>query len=147
MQGYTVSVEPRLQTDVGLRKLDLVAKMGVTALVLDAQVVNDQIDLDGAHNRKVDYYKEIRDVIATKYDVQNIIFSSVTLSWRGLWSPKSVGDLTSLGVIKKGQIKILSTRAIIGGLSCFHMFNRATQMRGPAVERGGRVGGRMPLVA
>ncbi|CAL1672794.1 unnamed protein product [Lasius platythorax] len=100
--------------------------MGITALVLDAQVVNDQISLD-AHERKIAYYQQIKDKIKEKFVVNNVIFSSITLSWRGLWSQASVEHLTTLGVIKKNQIKILSTRAIIGGLTCFHLFNRTTQ--------------------
>lgn len=131
-QGYQVSVEPRIDSDIGVRKPDIVAKMGITALVLDAQVVNDQISLDEAHGRKVAYYQQIEDKIKEKYVVNNVIFSSITLSWRGLWSQASVEHLTTLGVIKKKQIKILSTRAIVGGLTCFHLFNRTTQTIGRA---------------
>lgn len=106
--------------------------MGITALVIDAQVVNDQISLDDAHARKVEYYKQIENEIKAKFKVNNVIFSSITLSWRGLWSKASVEHLTAIGIIRKNQIKILSTRAIVGGLACFHLFNRSTQTVGRA---------------
>lgn len=132
VQGYDVSVEPRIKSDRGLRKPDIVAKLGVTAFVLDAQVVNDQISLDDAHRRKIDYYQDIERNVKEKFRVQNVICSSITLSWKGLWSQKSVESLTDLGVLKKKHIKIISTRAIIGGLASFHIFNKATQVQGRA---------------
>ena len=131
-QGYEVSVEPKIDSDIGVRKPDIIAKMGITALVLDAQIVNDQISLDDAHERKITYYQQIEDKIKEKYVVNNVIFSSITLSWRGVWSQASVEHLTTLGIIKKSQIKILSTRAIVGGLTCFHLFNKTTQVIGRA---------------
>lgn len=130
VKGYEVSVEPRLQTSVGLRKPDIVAKLGMTAVVIDAQIVNDQIDLDVAHSRKVNYYSEIEDDIKRKYNVRSVLCTSTTLSWRGLWSQASAEDMTSLGIVRKNQLKILSTRAIIGGLACFHIFNKSTQVAG-----------------
>lgn len=132
VRGYRVQVEPEIQTEAGLRKPDLVAKKGDAAIVIDAQVVNDQIDLDTAHNNKVRYYRSIEDSIRARYDVRNVNFSSVTLSWRGLWSRRSAEDMTGLGILRKRQLKVISTRAIIGGLTCFHTFNKTTQMRGAA---------------
>lgn len=84
VQGYKVAVEPKINTDAGVRKPDIIGKLGMTALILDAQVVNDQIDLNNAHNRKVEYYKAIDNLVKEKYDVRNVILSSITLSWREL---------------------------------------------------------------
>ncbi|KMQ85019.1 reverse transcriptase [Lasius niger] len=77
--GYEVHVEPKIQTDIGMRKPDIVAKLEVTALIIDAQVVNDQISLDGAHARKIDYYNNI-NLVKEKYKVQNATLTSATLS-------------------------------------------------------------------
>jgi len=96
-------VEPRIKTEQGVRKPDIVAKLGITAVVLDAQIVNDQMDLDGAHQKKVEYYTTIENEIKREYDVENAIFSSITLSWRGFWSRASVEHLFGLGVLKKRQ--------------------------------------------
>lgn len=131
-QGYEVFVEPKIKSSLGLRKPDIVAKMGVTALVIDAQVVGDQTNLDEAHNKKVEYYGQVGEEIRAQFEVGTVIFSSITLSWRGIWSKASAEHLTATGVIKKNQIKVLSTRAIVGGLACFHLFNKSTQTVGRA---------------
>lgn len=51
-------------------------------MVLDAQVVNDQLDLDFEHEQKSDLYKNdaIRDWVKKKTDCQEVSFSSITLS-------------------------------------------------------------------
>lgn len=79
-QDYQVSVEPKLKTNAGLRKPDIVAKLETTAFVIDAQVVNDQIDLDAAHNNKVDYYRNIEECVKESYDVSNVVFSALERS-------------------------------------------------------------------
>jgi len=123
-QSYTVEEKPKIQTEAGLRKPDIVAKMGRTLVVLDA--VNDQVSLDEAHQRKIKYYKSMNNTLRNKYEVTEIRFGSITLSWRGVWSAESANDLLTLGVVKKKELKILSTRAITGGLASFHIFNRST---------------------
>lgn len=125
-QEYRVVVEPEFVTDRGKRKPDIIAWLGVTALVIDAQVVNDQIDLDGAHQNKINYYQNLKEAIKQKYCVQEVVFTLVTLSWRGVWSEASAKNLIELGVIKKGETKILSSRVIVGGLASFHQFNKMT---------------------
>ena len=48
-KGYVVQKEPRIQTEDGLRKPDIVAYKEPTALVVDAQVVGEQFDLRRDH--------------------------------------------------------------------------------------------------
>lgn len=134
-RGYEVSVEPRIQSAIGVRKPDIVAKLGVTAIVVDAQVVNDQFDLDTAHRRKKDYYKDIESCIRDRFKVEEVRFMSATLSWRGLWSAESAKDLTGLGILRVGQLKVMASRVIVGGLACFHLFNKSTEVKG---RTGGR---------
>ncbi|KMQ84939.1 reverse transcriptase [Lasius niger] len=100
-------------TDVGMRKPDIVTKLGVTAVIVDAQVVNDQISLDSGYAKKIDYYNII-DLIKEKYKVQNITLTSATLSWRGIWSQKSADSFVGLGVQRKRSLKVLFYRVIIG---------------------------------
>jgi len=64
-----------------------------------------------------------------KYGVREVRFSYITLSWRGVWSAKSANDLLTLGVVKKKELKVMSTRAIIGGFASFHIFNKSTTSR------------------
>ncbi|KAL0098716.1 hypothetical protein PUN28_020672 [Cardiocondyla obscurior] len=59
-QEYEVSNEPEIHTKAGLRKPDLIAKRGITAILIDAQVVNDQTDLNSAHKQKSELYKDLR---------------------------------------------------------------------------------------
>lgn len=51
--GYKVERETRYMTALGLRKPDIVATLGQTAVVLDAQVVSEQTNLNEAHIRKI----------------------------------------------------------------------------------------------
>lgn len=123
---YAVSEEPRIQSERGLRKPDIIAKLGKTALVIDAQVVNDQVDIDRAHKNKADVYKDLEDIIKRDFDVKEVRFTSITLPWRGVWSGKSADSLVNLGVVRKSALKILSSRTIIGRITAFHQFNRTT---------------------
>lgn len=131
-QGYQVQLEPIFQTDDGLRKPDLVATMGRTTIVVDAQVVSEQTNLDEAHQRKVDYYAKnptLVTAIKEKEKSSDVKFQSVTMSWRGIWSPKSAKELVLLGVIKKNELKILSTRALIGTVAAYNLFSKITTVR------------------
>lgn len=106
-QEYTVAEEPEIRTTLGLRKPDIVAKLGQTVLVIDAQVVNDQMDLDTAHRMKSSIYENIEANIKQMFNVTAVRFTSVTLSWRGVWSEASARDLLSLGVLRPGVLKVI----------------------------------------
>ncbi|KAL0103846.1 hypothetical protein PUN28_017883 [Cardiocondyla obscurior] len=64
-QEYEVTNEPKIRTNAGLRKTDSIAKMGQTAIVMNAQIVNYQIDLSNAHKQKTDLYKNITNIKKT----------------------------------------------------------------------------------
>ncbi|KAL0098595.1 hypothetical protein PUN28_020551 [Cardiocondyla obscurior] len=128
--GYQVFQEPKYQTTVGLRKPDLVAVLGETAVVIDAQVVSEQTLLTEAHRRKVRYYEDeaITKKIKETHGVRRIITTSATLSWKGVWSPESAEDLKRLGFIRANELKILATRTLIGGMMAFKIFNATTSV-------------------
>jgi len=136
-QGSAVEIEPKIKTDNGIRKPDLIVKMGQTALVVDAQVVNDQIDLNAAHQRKSEVYRKTEEELKQRYSVSTVRYTSVTLSWRGVWSAASAEDLLGLGTIRKDALKIISSRVIIGGLTSFHLFNKTTSVRSRSGRRIG----------
>ena len=48
-------------------------------VVIDAHLVNDQVDLDDAHRRKIEYYQLLEDEVKNRFHA-DIIFTSVTLS-------------------------------------------------------------------
>lgn len=125
-QEYKVHEEPHLHTNAGLRKPDIIACRGVTAVVIDAQVVSEQADLLKAHNNKKNYYQSLEDQIKDNYKVRNVIFTSATLSWRGIWSRTSAEDLVSYGLIRRSDIKVISTRVLMGAMVAFNCFNRRT---------------------
>ena len=147
-RNFTVLEEQHFIREGVLRKPDLVAYQGTRGLVIDGQVVGEQADLDRAHRRKVDYYENLVDDVRARTGAQEIKFTSITLSARGLWSRKSADQLNQLGVITRRDVKVISTKAIVGGLNAFHLFNRATTTRpphaegqrgpGPGPPRGGR---------
>lgn len=129
--GYTIYKEPHYHTAQGLRKPDMVAILGQTAIVVDAQVVSEQTDLETAHRRKTEYYStaEMLEAIRIKHQVQTIRTTSATLSWKGVWSPTSASELRQLGFISTGDLKIISNRVLIGGLAEFRIFNAVTSWR------------------
>lgn len=129
-RGYEVRVEPRIEIGAKVRKPDVISKLGTTAVVIDGQIINDQYDLDTAHRNKIKYYTNLEDTIMNMFNVQTVIFTSCTLSWRCVWSFKSAENLVEFGIIRKRNIKVLSSRAVIGGLAIYHAFMRSTAVRG-----------------
>lgn len=119
-----IEEEPRFTTPGGLRKPDLIAVDGEKALVVDAQIVGEQLDLCTAHQSKIVKYEPLEAAIKEKYAVKSVIFTSATLSWRGIWSAKSARSLNK--ILTNGDLKILSTRVLLGGLNAFWKFNRTT---------------------
>ena len=61
-----------------------------------------------------------------KYGNEKVHFSSATLSWRGLWSAKSAKDLLKSEVINKYDLKVISSRVLVGGVAAWNLFNRRT---------------------
>lgn len=125
-QGYTVLEEPRIQTGGGTGIPDLIAHKENMALVLDAQVICDSFDTDRAHKTKVDKYRRHKDQLKELTGAQNIRIGSITLSWKGIWSSKSLEDLLLCRVLEIAVIKILSTRVLVGGILSFWTFNATT---------------------
>lgn len=101
------------------------AVLGRTAVVVDAQVVNEQTDLADAHNRKARYYGKaaVVEAIQRKHNVRNVVTTSATLSWRDVWSKASAKELRGLGFIKTQDLKIVPTRVLIGNIAAFRVFN------------------------
>lgn len=131
-KGYVVDKEPKMQTAEGLRKPDIVATLGSTSIIVDAQVLGEQVNLDEANQKKIDYYSKNRSLqenIMVKYSSDTVITTAATFSWRGLWSKSSAAELQRRGIILKSDLKILSSRVLIGGIACFNLFNCTTSIR------------------
>ncbi|GLV38594.1 hypothetical protein CBL_08587 [Carabus blaptoides fortunei] len=99
-KGLLVIEEPHIQSPSGLNKPDLIIVKDDGAYVIDSQIINDQYDLDRAHNNKARKYKHISEEVATLTGKSQIHFGSATLSLRGVWSGCSSKQL-ELGMAEK----------------------------------------------
>ena len=132
-KGYVVQKEPRIQTEEGLRKPDIVAFKEPTALVVDAQVVGEQFDLRRAHITKRDYYSQhagISAYVRSLWPNATIVYTTATLNMKGVWAKEAATDLTTWGLVKQ-DLKTVSSQVLIGGLACWRMFNNTTSVSTP----------------
>ncbi|KAL1116362.1 hypothetical protein AAG570_004837 [Ranatra chinensis] len=139
-KGWEVERERMFTLGSGRRlKPDIVAVRGDVVAVVDAQVVSGAGDLDRAHRDKIAKYdvEELRLAIAEKCRRArgSVIFKSVTLSWRGLWSQRSVAGLLGMG-IPGGVLRGLTTRVLFGSHLNFSRFMIVTGRQAP-MERTG----------
>lgn len=118
--------EPRLKSEAGLLKPDLVINNDNVAHVVDVQVINDQYSLKAAHQQKARKYQHTTDLVRQLSGMQEVKYTSVTLTWGGVWSPESVGQLLDWKIIKSADIKRISTRVLVGGVSCYNHFQSST---------------------
>lgn len=132
--------EPHFKTPDGLRKPDLVVIRNNSAVILDAQIVGDQIDLNKANSEKINYYKNNASLcqqILSKYNCVDLKTIGITLNWRGIWSEQSLSDLLENKLINRYDIKVISSRTLIGGLACWNVFNRRTTTTHGQANRSG----------
>lgn len=127
-----VVVEPVIPTREGNRKPDLVCIRHNVAAVIDAQVVS-ATSLDRAHENKVKYYRDNVDVAFKiseifNVDIEEIRFTSATVSWRGIWAKRSAQDLLALGVTQS-VLSGITTRTLQGSHTNWTRFNKMTTMR------------------
>lgn len=121
-----ITREPKYQTPAGLLKPDVLVVRGTSAIVVDAQIVGERAALNRAHQAKIDKYMSLKDTIQRECAAQQVIFTSLTLSSRGVWSRQSFEHLVELKLLKLKDAKILSTRVLVGGLHAVGVFNRST---------------------
>uniref|UniRef100_A0ABD2XAX0 Reverse transcriptase domain-containing protein n=1 Tax=Trichogramma kaykai TaxID=54128 RepID=A0ABD2XAX0_9HYME len=126
--GWSVRQEPHFHTREGLRKPDIVAVKDQVVKVIDAQVISASSSLDDSHRRKVAKYDtpDIRHQVASEYGVENdnISFSSITISWRGIWSAASAASLCELGLSK--CLDSITFRALRGSYMNWLRWNKMT---------------------
>jgi hypothetical protein len=130
--GYKVHEEPRIMTDAGLRKPDIVAIKGGIATVIDAQVVACGPSQDAAHRAKIRKYRDecnlsghiLRGCLGPE-GVFSVRYASCTVSWRGVWSPESGESLRQLG-ISPATLSFITTIALRGSWLNWVRFNQMT---------------------
>ena len=131
-QGYSTLVEPHFHTPAGLQKPDLVAYgPDKASVVLDACVVSDMYDdPDQPHVAKVTKYntEEIRSQVERLTGSVPEV-SSVTISWRGVFSPSSAAYLRTLG-FTQADLGLLSAITVEQGAIIHRLFNTSTLRTG-----------------
>ena len=92
-QSFEVQEEPHYRAQEELRKPDIVATMGTLVLVIDAQIVSEQSDLE----RKSGLPKSGNTPTILTSNGPYIRHLPVILSWRGIWCETSASDFPTLG--------------------------------------------------
>lgn len=122
-----------IQTAVGNRKPDLLIVQENNASIIDVQIVSGYRDLEKTHETKKYYYKSNRDITTYVKDSFNIPtnsinFSTITISWRGVWAKKSYETLRALG-ISNNFMQGITTRVLFGSYMNFVKFNKMTTVQ------------------
>lgn len=114
----------------GLQKPDIVGVKDGSSIVVDAQVATDSIDLERAHATKREKYNSsnLGDVISHVFTCEKPKIFTCTLNWKGRIGKTPFEQLLSENVIRKSDLKNISTRALIGGIIAFHIFNKDTRI-------------------
>ncbi|KAI4476690.1 hypothetical protein M0802_014837 [Mischocyttarus mexicanus] len=92
-EKFKIYEEPKIQTAAGLSKPDVILCDDSVAYVVDAQVINDQYDLEKGYKDKAKKYERISNNIKELTRKELDKFGTLTLSWKGLWSKKAIKDL------------------------------------------------------
>ena len=124
--------EPHFMTKQGLRKPDLlVYKEDKThSIVLDVAVSADNLpDPDTRHWDKVRYYSQYEEISLAVEGIAGIRpeYSSVTLNWRGLFSPASAADLQRWGFTQR-DIGLIAAITVEQGAVIHRIFNTSTHV-------------------
>lgn len=129
-KGYVTYLEPPIVTSQGLQKPDILAIGDERSLVIDAQVVTDSVGLELAHLNKKEKYNttNLKEVIAHTFDCSPPKILTCTINWKGVLGKTSTEELLEEKVINIHDLKLISTRVLIGGIICFNGFNKDTRI-------------------
>lgn len=131
--GFKVEWEPRFKTSNGIRKPDIIARKGDKTYVVDIQVVGDGRNLRGRHLEKVRKYGSDKDIVR---QLGSAVFSSLTITYKGVWSRESAETLRQMGV-RERIMDLITVQAIQGTLNLWRVFN---SLAGFSVRGGGSRG-------
>jgi hypothetical protein len=130
-KGREVLIEKTIPTSVGLRKPDLIVchKEKKVVHVIDVQVVSCQphTTLEAADRRKVVKYdtKDIRTFVNQSYPGYEVVFGSVTFSWRGCLSKESLLCAKNVG-LAVGTLQVCAIRILEETARMWEIFRRTT---------------------
>ena len=120
--------EPRIPTREGIGEPHLVVRSPGKVYVVDAQVVSDNVSLNEVHGNKTVYNDKpaIRNWLKELEPGKEIMFSSLSLNWRGTIGKTSARLLSDEWKISKGEIDLLALRVLEGVVSAYQHFERST---------------------
>ena len=129
-KGWQVDAELAYSTSAGRRRPDLTIAKDGEAVVVDAQVVSSETALNVSHERKVEKYRSCEDLadrVADHTGVprNNVRFTAITITWRGVWSSQSECEMRDLG-LTSGQLRGLTTRVLWGSWLNWRRYNSIT---------------------
>lgn len=140
VKGLNVVEESRIEIAEGLRKPDIIAWRGNSVTTFDAQVVNEQADLDSAHRRMKRYYADNCQVVQhvkkqTDTATETVTFTSATIQWGSVCSKQSYTNLLAIGITKR-DLGMITSRLLVGGHAEFSRFNRGTGVCWVGIKHG-----------
>lgn len=129
-RGYTVHKEKAYSVNDRKYVPDLVLYNEDEVLVADVQVISENYDLNAAHREKTEKYRPLFDQLQGLRP-NGVSATSLTLSWRGVICRESADDFLMRGILKKKDLKIISTRALVGNKAIWREFQNMTLRRKP----------------
>lgn len=126
-RGFSTHLEPSFKINEATLKPDIVAYSPDKVFVIDAQVINDQYNLDEAHENKINKCLPLVPQL-DRLRSGGCMVSSLTINWRGCFSPGSCKDLLAWRLINKRDLKILSLRAMVGTIGCWRAHQKMTSV-------------------
>ena len=131
--GYSTALEPHIETAAGLRKPDIVIHgPDKPTVVLDVGICSDMYDDPNTpHMAKVEKYQQHQEVVASIEQLTGSppLFSSIIISWRGVFSPASAADLRSFG-LTQADLGLLSAITVEQGAVIHRIWNQSTSRVG-----------------
>ena len=131
--GYTIALEPHIDTAAGLRKPDIVVYgPEKPTVVLDVGICSDMYDDPNTpHMAKVEKYQQHQEV---RTSIEQLTgsppsFSSIILSWRGVFSPASAADLRSYG-FTQADLGLLAAITVEQSAVMHRIWNQSTSRVG-----------------
>ena len=120
--------ERRIPTPEGIGTPHLVVRSPGKLYVVDAQVVSDNVSLNEVHGNKNVYYDKpaIRNWLKELEPGKEIMFSSLSLNWRGTIGKTSARLLSDEWKNSKGEIDLLALRVLEGVVRAYQHFERST---------------------
>ena len=126
--GWSCIREPAIPTTAGLRRPGLIFNHpSRSTLVLDVKIIADNAVLHEVHERKVQNYDvpDIRSWVARNISDNTVLFSSVTLGWRGLMAHASAETLCSRLGLGRHLLTLLSAVTCKRSLWIWQHFHRS----------------------